>query len=170
MKIDHKWDNANETYLKLRSILQKQGQSVAQVPERAIRRGVFELLARVQKLMPKVTSTLVRSVSAKVTKLSTTLIEGRVGTWLKYAPFVEQGTGIYGPSGKPFVVAAKTKRGLFWGASYVEPTYGEVRPLIVRKVTIKGMKPRAPFATAIAQFMPRYAEIVQQELAGGGKA
>jgi len=54
-----------------------------------------------------------------------------------YAPHVENGTGIYGPSGAPFVIEAKSKKALRWTDA------GGIAHF-AKRVTIQGMPPR-PF-------------------------
>jgi hypothetical protein len=36
---------------------------------------------------------------------------------------------------------------------------------MAKSVRVQGMKPRAPFAKAMAKFLPRYVQIIEQELA-----
>jgi len=154
------WDNPNKLVGQVTEMLREKGRAIARVPELAVRRGTFELLAIVQALTPTKTSTLVRSLTAKIERLDAKTVQGRVGTWLQYAPYVEEGTGIYGPQKQPIVIMARAKRGLFWGAYDANG-----KPIIRRSVKVLGMKPRAMFAQGVAQFMPRYVEIIEQELA-----
>lgn len=158
--VEFSWDNPNLLLSQVESMLRQQGTRIKSVPERAVRQGTFELLAIVQKNMPRRTSTLVRSVQATVKRMSEDLLEGRVGTWMQYARFVEEGTGIYGPLGKPILITATKRKGLFWGAYD-----GNGRAIVRKSVVVKGMKPRSPFQRSVAQFLPRYLEIIQQELA-----
>ncbi|MGE5487567.1 MAG: HK97 gp10 family phage protein [bacterium] len=160
MSIQFEWDNPNRVVAEVTRMLNDRGRAIRAIPDRAVRRGTFELLKLVQTKVPKVTSTLVRSITAVVKRISADVVEGKVGTWLEYARYVEYGTGIYGPLKRPITIAAKNKRGLFWGA-YDE----DGKPIVRRRVQIKGMKPRSPFGQAVAEFLPRYIEIIQQELA-----
>ena len=154
------WQNPNRVLAELRRLLAEGGQRISRIPESAIRRATFELQARVKDLVPKKTATLARSISAVVERQSGGILVGRVGTHLKYAQFLEYGTGLYGPEQREIVITARNRKGLFWGA------FGQDgRPIIRRQVRIKGMKPRASFGTAVTAFLPRYLEIVQQELA-----
>lgn len=160
MSITFDWENPNGIFTQVQSILRLQGEHIARIPERAIRRGIFELLKLVQDAVPKKTSTLVRSIRAVVERISDDLIEGKVGSHLEYARYLEEGTGIYGPAKRPIVIVPTTKRALFWGA------FGAGgKPIMARRVVIKGIRPIAPFATSLATFLPRYAQIVQEELA-----
>lgn len=59
---------------------------------------------------------------------------GTVKFTAPYAIYVHEGTGIYGPKQKPFVVEAKNKKALFWPGA----------PHPFKKVTIRGMRAR-PF-------------------------
>ncbi len=158
--VEFRWDNPNQVVAQVRQMLEERGQAIRRVPEMAVRRGTFELLKLVQEETPKVTSTLVRSLTAVVNKIAADVIEGKVGTWLEYARYVEEGTGIHGPKKQPILVTAKQAKALFWGGYDKD---GE--PVFRRRVTIKGMKPRAPFGKAMARFLPRYIEIIEQELA-----
>lgn len=160
MSIAIEWDNPNKIISEVTRMLSDRGQAIRAIPELAVRRGTFELLKLVQSKVPKVTSTLVRSITAVVKRISADVVEGKVGTWLEYARYVEYGTGIYGPLKRPITIVAKAKRGLFWGA-YDE----DGKAIVRRRVQIKGMKPRSPFGQAVAEFLPRYIEIIQQELA-----
>jgi hypothetical protein len=159
MSIRFEWQNPNRLLTQVQSVLRERGQRIANVPAMAVRRATFELLALVKDLAPKKTGTLARSIAAKVSNEGGVVV-GRVGSHIRYAPFVEHGTGIYGPERRPIIITAKTKGGLFWGA------YDQNgKPIIRRSVRIQGMKPRAPFGTAVAQFLPRYVDIIRQELA-----
>jgi hypothetical protein len=162
--IDLKWDNPNDLLRKVREMLDAQARKIGAIPANAVRRATFELQAKVQGLVPKVTSTLVRSITAKIDKGADGTVTGRIGTHLKYGPYVEFGTGVFGPNKQAIVITAKNKRGLFWGAYDKDG-----KPIIRRSVTIQGMKPRAPFGKATTQFLPRYLEIINQELAKAAK-
>jgi hypothetical protein len=163
MILELKWDDPNATFLRVQQMLRDRGEAIARVPDRAIRRGTFELLALVQQRVPKKTTALVKSLQAVVQKISADLLEGKVGSHLHYAKYVERGTGVHGPSGKPFSIVARHKKALFWGAYD-----GGGKPIFRRRAVVQGMKPRAPFRLALAQFLPRYLEIIQQELAKEG--
>jgi hypothetical protein len=158
--ITFEWNDPNALLVQVRKMLDAQANRIRQVPERAIQRGTFELLKLVQAKAPKKTSTLVRSIHAAVRKLSADLIEGRVGTWLEYARYLEEGTGLYGPAKRAIEIVPKSKKALFWGG------YDENGgPLVRKKVVVKGITPRGYFAAAVAEFLPRYVQIIQEELA-----
>jgi hypothetical protein len=165
MSTELQWKDPNAILREIRRTLQAQGQRIANVPAMAVRNATFELQALVQQLAPKRTSTLARSITAKVELAADGTVTGRVGTHLQYAPWVEEGTGIYGPQKREIVVTARNRKGLFWGA-YDQ----DGRPIIRRQVRIKGMKPRAMVGRATAQFLPRYLEIIQRELAKEAQA
>lgn len=160
MKVQFQFENPERVAADLSAILRRRGESFRRVPAAAIRRGIFELLALIQELAPKKTSTLVRSISAVVKKISEDIVEGRVGSHLEYARYIEEGTGLHGPKGRAITIQAKGRKGLFWGAFD-----GGGKALIRKRVVSPGMKPRAPFATAIAKFLPRYDQIIREELA-----
>ncbi len=159
MSIEFQWDNPDKIVSEVTRMLGDRGQAIRGIPELAVRRGTFELLKLVQSKVPKVTSTLVRSISAAVKRISADIVEGKVGTWLEYARYIEYGTGIYGPLKRPITIAAKSKRGLFWGA-YAQ----DGKAIVRRRVQIKGMQPRSPFGQAVAEFIPRYIEIITEEI------
>ncbi len=161
--ITTKWDrDPNESLRELLGNLRQKEINIRQVPEAAVRRGSFELLSIIQQLTPKKTATLVRSLHVAITNPQEGTIEGQVGTSLKYAPFIESGTGMYGPMGRPVVVVAKRRKALFWGSYNASG-----KPIMSRSVSILGVKPVAPFGRGFAQFTPRYEELIQQELAKG---
>jgi len=153
------WKNPDEVAAEVERRLRARGAALRRIPERAVRRATFELLALVQRLVPKATSTLVRSITAKVERPAPGLVEGRVGTWLEYAPWVEEGTGIYGPRREPILILPKRKRALFWGA-----VDASGKPVIRKKALVRGMRPRRPFGRALRQFVPRYVRIIEQEI------
>lgn len=163
--IQFEWDNPNALLAQVRSLLEDRAGHIRKVPNRAIQRGAFELLRLVQQKAPKVTGTLVRSLHVDIRQLTADLIEGRVGTWLAYARYLEEGTGIHGPRKQPILITAKAQRALFWGA-YDE--HG--KPFIRRSVMVQGIKPRGYFAEAIGEFLPRYVQIIEEEIAREGKA
>ena len=75
---------------------------VAGESARAINQSLVALQRTAKDLAP-VDSGRLRS-SLQITparRLEPHLIAGSLGTAVKYAPFMEQGTGIYGPSGQP---------------------------------------------------------------------
>jgi predicted amino acid-binding ACT domain protein len=162
VKIDFQFEDADGLIAQLNDVLAERGTSISRVPVSALRRGVFELLAMVQDLAPKKTATFVRSITAVVEKISEDISEGRVGSALEYARYLEEGTGVFGPKGQPFTIVPKAKKALFWGAFD-----GNGKALIRKRAVIQGMQARAPFATAIARFIPRYEEILRDELSKG---
>jgi hypothetical protein len=160
MPTNFSWDDPNALFLEVDKMLKTQGTKIRAVPERAVRRGTIELMRLIQAKMPKKTSTLVRSVNFVVRRISADLVEGVVGTPLAYAQFVEEGTGIYGPKRTPIIIMAKNRQALWWGAFNEKG-----KKLMVTRVTNPGMKAQHPFALAVAEFLPRYTEIINEELA-----
>jgi hypothetical protein len=158
--VTFEWQDPDKLLAQVRRMLEDRSGAIRAIPARAIRRGVFELLRMAQKEAPKKTGTLVRSLTAVVNEISAELVEGRVGTWLAYGRYLEEGTGVFGPLKRPIEVVAKQKKGLFWGGYD-----GDGKPIIRKRVRIQGIKPRAYFATAIAKFLPRYLQIIEEELA-----
>jgi hypothetical protein len=158
------WENPASLLDQVVKLLEERAGRFKRIPERAIRRAAPELQARVMELAPKRTSTLVRSIGFRVERGADS-VTATVGTHMAYAPFVEYGTGVFGPARRPIVVAAKRKRGLFWGAYDAKG-----RPVVRRSVKIQGMQPRAMFGQAMRGFLPRYEEIIAQELAREAQA
>lgn len=157
------FSNPNKFLSEVTDKLRAEGKRISRVPARAVRRGTFALLALIQKHTPKKTSTLVRSLTADVREIGPDLVEGRVGSAVKYARAVEEGTGVYGPQHRPITIMAKKRKALFWGA-FDEKTG---KPLFRRQTIVQGMKPRGMFAKGTADFVPKYTGIIEQELAKG---
>lgn len=173
------WENPERLMQQVKSLLSEQAGRIRQVPDRAVIRGTYELLAAVKRAAPKKTGTFARTLNAKLERRPDG-IQGVVGTWMQYAPYLEYGTGLYGPHKKAFVVKAVNARALRFPAGAVGSTIATRRPLyrgrgggvtvdrpfVFRKqVTIRGMKPRAPFGKAMALFVPRFAQMIEEELA-----
>jgi hypothetical protein len=159
MSTQFQWQNPNAIIAKLTDELKRGGVAIATVPVRAVRRGAFELLAIAQRLAHKKTSTYVRSMTATVDDSNPTLVQAKVGAGVKYARFIEEGTGLYGPKAQAIPVSARFAKALWWGAFD-----GNGKPVLRRQVNIKGMRPQAVFGRAITEFVPRYGQIVRQEL------
>ncbi len=163
MDFTFEWQDANQLLLQIRQMLEERSAAIKRVPETAVRKGAHLLQSIVQEMVPKVTSTLVRNIHVVVTKISDDLIEGRVGTHLQYARYLEEGTGIYGPKHRRIV-----SKGPY-------PLKQPQLPLLNGKPqyrwSIAGMKPGGkkgegpPFARAVAKFLPLYIELIERELA-----
>ncbi|HEX4135914.1 MAG TPA: HK97 gp10 family phage protein [Bryobacteraceae bacterium] len=162
MPADFQFDDPDELSAQVNQLLTERGSTIRRVPASALKRGVFEFLALVQDLAPKKTSTYVRSITALIQQISNDIGEGRVGTPLEYARYLEEGTGVFGPKGQPITILPTNKKALWWGAFD-----GNGKALIRKRAVIQGMQARAPFANAIRQFIPRYEVIVREELAKG---
>jgi hypothetical protein len=162
------WENPDRLFSQVRAMLVGRGKGMARIPEMAVRSGAFELLAMIQAKLPKKTATLVRNTTVQVERPSPDVYQARIGSHMSYAPYVEYGTGIYGPKGKPIVpVRAKA---LAWPApSLLSGGWAKRKTVlseerIIRR-SVKGMKPRPAYAESIARFLPRYIDIIQRELA-----
>lgn len=162
MPTEFQFDDPDALSAQLNGLLKDRGAAIGRVPVSALKRGVFEFLALVQDFAPKKTSTYVRSITALIERISDNINEGRVGTPLEYARFLEEGTGIYGPRAQAITILPKNRKALFWGAFD-----GNGKALIRKRAMVQGMQARAPFANAIRQFIPRYEEIMREELAKG---
>lgn len=159
MGIRFEFDNPNRLYSQVERMLRDRGQAIQQIPDRAIRRGIFELLALIQADLPKRTSTLVRSVTAVVVQVSKDVLEGKVGSPMKYARYLEEGTGVFGPKGTPITILPRSRKGLYWGAFD-----SKGKALVRTRAVVQGIKPRGYFANATSKFIPRYLEIIQDEV------
>ena len=196
MSVELKWDDPNLLLQNVQQMLAARGTAIRAVPNLAIRKGVIILTGMVKDVAPHgKTGLLKKSIVGLFKKINEDLIEGRVGSGMEYARYVEYGTGVYGPKGKPFVVEAKPGKTLFWGqldrgsAGKGKASYSRLSDrkevfrtsstksgfttkqslaenfVFRKRVTIQGMRARAPFAKAIAAFLPRYLELVESELA-----
>jgi len=159
MKIEFHWQDPDSLLKEVTRALRAQGVKLQRIPEMAVRRGAFELQARIQANVPKKTGTLVRNIGVRIERAAGGVVIASVGTHMQYAPFIEYGTGLFGPMKREILITAKSKKGLFWGAYDRDG-----RPIVRRSVRIRGMKPRAPFGQAVRDFLPRYQEIIRQEL------
>lgn len=159
------WNDPNRLLDAVTKMLAERGTAIRQIPGGAVRRAAPELTALVKENTPKVTSTLVRTINFVIQDEGGGLVIARIGTHMRYARFVEEGTGIYGPKKVPIVIEARNKKALFWGLYLPNEKTGKDEPVFRRRVTIKGMKPRRMFATSAREFLPRYLQIIEQELA-----
>ncbi len=78
----------------------------------AINRSLVRYQATAKQLAPVDTGQLRGSILIKPASASGNTIQGSVGTGLKHAIFMEQGTGIYGPAKRP--IRPKRARMLAW--------------------------------------------------------
>jgi HK97 gp10 family phage protein len=117
--------------------------------------------------VPVSTGRLQTSITHQVTSLGDR-VEGRVGTNVVYAPYVELGTGVYGPSGKP--IRPKNKKILAWVISGPRPTtpegwkkaQAEGRAIFAKEV--KGMRPRPFLMPALNENLSKLVDILKKEL------
>ena len=93
--------------------------------QNVLRRLTVEAQAKAKELAPRATSVLASSIQAEVPSDE----RGRVYTEVKYAPYLEFGTGIYGPRKTP-IVPVRAKYLVFKGKN------GQ----IVRAKSVKGVK------------------------------
>ena len=151
-KLSIDWQDPNRFLSGLLRQLSEEAGSVARVPGRAVRKGVFMLLRLWQRETPKVTGTLTRSETAAVAELGPDLVEGRVGSPMKYARFVEEGTGLYGPRRALIVPkGGKALKFVFGGE-------------VLYRRNVKGMKAQRPLGKAVESFAPQFAALVEEEL------
>ncbi len=155
------WEDPRKVVVDFTRLLEAHGKRFPEAAKRSVRKGTFVLLADVQRNMPRVTSTAVRSLTARVLE-SGDVIEGTVGTHIKYVIYLELGTGLFGPKKKVIVVNAKKGKALFWGAFDKDG-----KPVFRRTVRIRGMKAKRPFGRAVESFAPRFARLIEKELENG---
>ncbi len=103
---------------------------VTQEITRAMRQSTLTIEGEAKHRVPVKTGTLRRSIHSEVRPISRG-VEGLVGTITQYAPYVEFGTGIYGPQKRPIV--PRTKKALAWKSEGGE--------MIIRR-SVRGMRPR----------------------------
>lgn len=98
---------------------------------------VEELDARAASEAPVRSSNLVNSLTSYLTDNGYT---GVIKATAPYAEHVHEGTGVYGPNGRPIVIAPTNKKALFWP--------GAAHP--VKKVVQQGVRPNPFFDRAAA--------------------
>jgi hypothetical protein len=158
------WDNPNQVQSQVREFLAARSVRIAEIPPKAVRLGTFQLLSDVKAEVPKRTSTLARSWTAQVDSASQVVTEGRVGSPLAYARYVNEGTGIFGPKKSPIV--PRTARAL--KLPFVESRGGATKTMF--RMSIKGMKATHYFDTAFRQFVPRWLVIIENQVAKESQA
>ena len=159
------WNDPNRLLDEVTKLLAEKGKRISEIPGRAVRRAAPELTAMVKDKTPKVTSTLVRTINFVIQEPGGGVVIARIGTHMKYAQYVEFGTGVHGPLKRPIVIEARNKKALFWNFYLPNEKSGKDEPVFRKRVTIQGMKPRKMFAESSQDFMPRYLEIIRQEQA-----
>lgn len=105
---------------------------------------------------PRKYGTLKRSIHSEVSTLGARFT-GKViqdTKVAKYGPFIEFGTGVYGPKGSPIEIVPKNKKALFWK--------GARHP--VRKVVSPGMKARPYMRPAFRESIKEIEVVFNDEL------
>lgn len=123
--------------------------------ERGVQRATAMLTNAAIANAPRKTGTLKRSIHAEVNPIGGRLT-GRViqDTGVaRYGPFVEFGTGIYGPTGEP--ITPKKAPFLQWKSPDGR---------FIRKKSVNGMKPRRYMRDAFDQNKNQVPEIVKEEI------
>ncbi len=158
MTVKFEWDNPNKLVEQVTEMLRAKGRAIARVPEAAVRNAAFELLAILKHKLPKgKTSKLTQTTGVQIDRLSDGTIQARIGTHLQYAPWVEYGTGIYGPLKRRIVARGP------WPLQ--QPQLPLVKGKVQYRWSIAGMRPRPVFGQSTIAFLPRYVEIIERELA-----
>ena len=125
------------------------------------------LADRARERAPVRTGTLKASITYNIDKGLDSLV-GIVGTNEKYAPYVEMGTGIYGPS--KTMIRPKKAKILAWVSSGARPTtaagwkraQAEGRAVFAKEV--KGMRPRPFLAPAVQDNMDKIVRFLKEAL------
>lgn len=166
------FENPEAVTAEVMRLLRERRDALARIPAAAVKRGVFELQAEVQKNVAALrrtpgagstTPTMVRSVTVRITEEAGRTV-GEVGSFLLLLMWLERGTGLHGPLKRKYEIRPKNKAGLFWGAYTPDG-----RPIIRKRVMHPGMKPRRPFAKAVVRYLPRFVQVVEQEVAREAK-
>ncbi len=117
---------------------------------------------------PVKTGQLQSSITHQITREDDKVVEGRVGSNVKYAPYVEFGTGIYGPNKQ--VITPKNKKVLAWVAYGPRPTTAEGwkraqregRAIFARR--IRGMRPRPYLQPAMEENINKLVDCLKETL------
>ena len=99
----------------------------------------------IERTVPQATGNLAASISSEVKGL-----KGELKATAGYAGFVHEGTGRYGPEGRDIEIAPVKKKALAF--------FYKGADRVVKRVRVKGMKPRLYFTEAV--------EIASRELDG----
>ncbi len=111
---------------------------------RDIRDQTNNVRNRALQLCPVNNGRLRASITAQVVSEPTGPV-GRVGTNVEYALFVHEGTGVYGPLGRPYTIVPRAKKALafVWRGAPIPPN-GRGGRHVYKRVTIQGTRPK-PF-------------------------
>ncbi len=155
----------------LQALLAIAPELVTQETKKAMDQARLTLEAEAKRLVPVKTGHLRRSITSETRPLNGGVV-GIVGTNVKYASFVEFGTGIYGPEKKP--IAPVTKKALAWGKVLGHTAAGAPVKEFVRR-SVKGMRPRPYLRRAFEEkkgvvegFFKAALQRVLRRLASGG--
>lgn len=98
--------------------------------------GALVVEADAKAKVPRVSTTLMRSIHSEVVKQDADSAAVAIGTNVEYAPYVEFGTGVHGPKGAEIVYRRKTR--------VIRKTRGGGRFVLIHDRTIRhpGMKPK----------------------------
>ena len=130
---------------------------------RALLESGLEVQRKAQKAVPRRTSRLRLSIVPELSSERPMPLSVRVGTNVKYAPYVEFGTGIYGPEKRP--IRPKSRKALAWASKGGDVVLAKganagKRGFIRR--SIKGMKPRPYLFPALEAARSRINTIWQE--------
>ena len=130
---------ARETPMLFERTVQQMGQQVEGDAKRLVKGSIGGMKAQA-------TGNLRGSIGLRMTgALGSTAAE--IYATAKYAEFVHEGTGIYGPLKRPFIVRARRAKALAF--------MGKAGSMVFRRqVTIQGMRPRPFLAEAARRVLP----------------
>lgn len=120
----------------IKALMDRLGDDVAAGMRAGMQNLVSEIEARAVKEAPVRTSHLVNSITSEVSKNG---LQGIVRATARYAEYVHEGTGLFGPAKREIVILPKKKKALAWP--------GGRHP--VKSVKQKGQKPN-PFLVRAA--------------------
>jgi HK97 gp10 family phage protein len=152
--------------------LQEDFKKVGEEAPQRLKFGLSQFLSMVadtaRTTCPVKTGHLQSSITHEITKATKTEVEGRVGSNVLYAPYVELGTGVYGPSKTP--IRPKNKKVLAWVSTGARPTTAagwkqaqlENRAVFAREV--RGMRPKPFLLPAFINNLGKLVEVLKKVL------
>ncbi len=129
---------------------------------KAIDQSAIVLQASAKVFAPVDSGRLQQSILRDPAKRTGNLLQGGVGTSVKYAEWMETGTGIYGPAHRP--IRPKTAKALMFDYKGTVYTVREVKGAIGYKYMGRALKTNRP---RIDGFFEAAAERITTQLAGG---
>ena len=136
----------------LMAMMSRAPELVTEEITKAMKQSTLTIEGEAKQLVPHKTGSLRRSLVSQVRPLLSG-VEGLVGTNIQYGPYVEIGTGIYGPEKRP--ITPKTAKVLAFK--------GQDGQMIFRK-NVRGMPARPYLKPAFEESKARVEEFFRQAL------